>query len=102
MELVRSRVPDEVDGAGVGAEAAERGPGLDVEDLDEARVGSGGDEAAVGAEGGRGGGVGEGGNGGLGLFQGLERGEEGEGGGVGGGEEVGKGGGEGEGGYGGD
>lgn len=68
MELVRSWVPDEVDGAGVGAEAAERGPGLDVEDLDEAGVGSGGDEAAVGAEGGGGSGVGEGGDGGLAFF----------------------------------
>lgn len=52
MELVEAGVADEVDGAGVGAETPEGGSGFDVEDLDEAGEGTGGDEAAVGAEGG--------------------------------------------------
>lgn len=91
MELVEDRVADEPDGAGVGAEAAERGAGADVEDLDEAGEVGGGEELAVGAEGEGGDDVGEGGDGGA------VGGEEGDGGGVGGGEEVGRGRGEGEG-----
>lgn len=84
VELVEEGVLEEPDGAGVGTEAAERGAGFDVEDLDEAGDVGGGNEAAIGAEGGGGDGVGEGGDGG-GEGEGGG-GEEGEGGGVGGGE----------------
>lgn len=34
MELIKVRVVDEADRAGVGAEATERGAGFDVKDLD--------------------------------------------------------------------
>lgn len=67
VELVDAGVADEVDRAGVAAEAAEGVSGLGVEDLDEAGVGAGGDEAAVGAERGGCGGVGEGGDSGFGF-----------------------------------
>lgn len=52
VELVEEREVHEADGAGVGAEAAEGGAGLDVEDLDEAGEVGGGEEEGVRAEGG--------------------------------------------------
>lgn len=86
VELVEDREVHEADGAGVGAEAAEGGAGLDIKDLDEAGKVGGGEEKGVRAEGSAGDGVGEGGDlsgGGEGLGA-----EEREGGGVGGGEGV--------------
>lgn len=86
VEFIESGKVDEADGAGVGAEAAERRAGFDVEDLDEAGEVGGGEEEGVGAEGGGGDGVGEGGDGGGGG-EGLGV-EECYGGGVCGGEGV--------------
>lgn len=86
VELVEDREVDEADRARVRPEAAERGSGFDIKDLDEAGKVGGGEEERVVAEGGAGDGVGEGGDGGGGG-EGLGI-EESDGGGVRGGEGV--------------